>query len=196
MKKINSKGFTMVELLAAIVIMGILMLSAGVAVTIHIHNSKENSYDTMARSAKNAATQYIMEYPAFAMTTTEYEEFETKRLNGEDVDTSKVITFQDLMDDVQLTRTLDPADNSSLCTGKIIAILNEDTLNNERALDSYSFVVHQCCFSRNTKYTFSEEYRKDNCDPEEADCSCDPSIEDNCNIVEVNGEEDAAVWCD
>ena len=44
MKKINSKGFTLVELLAVIVIMGILMMVAIPAVTRTIENSRKDTF--------------------------------------------------------------------------------------------------------------------------------------------------------
>ena len=56
MKKINSKGFTLVELLAVIVIMGILMMVAIPAVTRTIENSRKDTFVDIAKSYANAAT--------------------------------------------------------------------------------------------------------------------------------------------
>ena len=56
MKKINSKGFTLVELLAVIVIMGILMMVAIPAVTRTIENSRKDTFIDIAKSYANAAT--------------------------------------------------------------------------------------------------------------------------------------------
>ena len=55
MKKINSKGFTLVELLAVIVIMGILMMVAIPSVTRTIENSRKDTYVDIAKSYANAA---------------------------------------------------------------------------------------------------------------------------------------------
>ena len=54
MKK-NSKGFTLVELLAVIVIMGILMMVAIPAITRTIENSRKDSFVDIAKSYANAA---------------------------------------------------------------------------------------------------------------------------------------------
>lgn len=50
MKKINSKGFTLVELLAVIVIMGILMMVAIPSVTRIIENSRKDNFINTAQS--------------------------------------------------------------------------------------------------------------------------------------------------
>ena len=55
MKKINSKGFTLVELLAVIVIMGILMMVAIPSVTRTIENSRKDTFVDIAKSYANAA---------------------------------------------------------------------------------------------------------------------------------------------
>ncbi len=55
MKKINSKGFTLVELLAVIVIMGILMMVAIPSVTRTIENSRKDTFIDIAKSYANAA---------------------------------------------------------------------------------------------------------------------------------------------
>lgn len=203
MKKINKKGFTLVELLATITIMGILMLTAGVAVTIHIERSRKQAYDTMAVSAKNAASQYIMEYPAAAMSQEEYETFAEalkNHLNNpatvDAPESLKVISFKDLVDNIQLQRTADPADSSLECTGRVIAILNEGL---GRELDSYSYIVHECCAAKQYKYTFSEKYVNKDTGEE-----CDKSIADpdkKCNVVEVqekisSDDGEIGIWCD
>ena len=54
MKKINSKGFTLVELLAVIVIMGILMMVAIPSVSRTIENSRKDTFVDIAKSYANA----------------------------------------------------------------------------------------------------------------------------------------------
>ena len=55
MKKFDSKGFTLVELLAVIVIMGILMMVAIPSVSRVIENSRKDTYVDIAKSYANAA---------------------------------------------------------------------------------------------------------------------------------------------
>lgn len=53
-KKVNKKGFTLVELLAVIVIMGILMLIAIPSITRAIENSRKDTFIDIAKSYANA----------------------------------------------------------------------------------------------------------------------------------------------
>lgn len=63
MKKINNnrKGFTLVELLAVIVILAILMVAAGAAVMSTMNNAKVNTFKNEALSAINMATNMYTE---------------------------------------------------------------------------------------------------------------------------------------
>lgn len=60
MKKKN-KGFTMIELLAVITIMGVLSVIAIPAVTKYVTKGRNTSYDTMFKSSYEAAENYMME---------------------------------------------------------------------------------------------------------------------------------------
>ncbi|MBQ6539162.1 MAG: prepilin-type N-terminal cleavage/methylation domain-containing protein [Bacilli bacterium] len=55
----NNKGFTMIELLGAVVILGILMLVAIPAVSSFIKNGKEKYYITQRKNLENAAKTYM-----------------------------------------------------------------------------------------------------------------------------------------
>ena len=57
----NRKGFTLVELLAALVILGILVSIGGVAITATINGSKEKNYETLVANVKSAVESYYQE---------------------------------------------------------------------------------------------------------------------------------------
>ena len=58
MKRHNSKGFTLVELLAVIAILGIIMIVAIPGVTMLINRSKSDSRDSMEKTLEMAARSY------------------------------------------------------------------------------------------------------------------------------------------
>ena len=188
MKKMNKKGFTMVELLAAITIMGIMMLIAGAAVTVYLNKSRENAYVTMALSAKQGAEEYIMEYPGNALSEEEYKKMVT---DGTLKEKYSPVTFDELTSLKFISNPQDPADSSNKCTGRVIIYLNSASANNERALDSYTFIVHECCAVHKVKYTYSQKY----VNSETGELCADDTKED-CTYIEDNAEEIADVWCD
>ena len=57
----NRKGFTLVELLATLVILGIVVSIGGVAITKTISNSKQKNYDTLVANIKSAVEEYYQE---------------------------------------------------------------------------------------------------------------------------------------
>ena len=131
----NKKGFTIIELMAVIVIMGILMGVAVPAATKYIKKAKKNSYEAMEESSYLAAQNYI-------------------------VDTGKIIKrsgytiqIQDLVDKQYLDPLIDPdkKDNST-CGGTVVVNVKKGSGN---ALDVYEYVVNLHCssYSRTKKFT-------------------------------------------
>lgn len=59
MRKLNNKGFTLVEVLAVIVILGVLATITVPAVSTVIEQNKENSYENLQKSIIAAAKIYI-----------------------------------------------------------------------------------------------------------------------------------------
>ena len=59
MKKVNNKGFSLVEILAAIVILGVLMTLAANAYNVYKKDARQQAYDTMAKTATTAAENYM-----------------------------------------------------------------------------------------------------------------------------------------
>lgn len=184
--RFNKKGFTLVEMLTAITVMGILMLVAGAAVTVYLDRAKATSYTTMAQAARQSAEEYIMEYPGNALEENEYMQME--RTNSFDV--SRAVTFDELVDLRIMKIPSDPESTSETCTGGVFIYLNNTSANIDRVLDSYSFVVHECCINNKKKYTFAQRYVKKGT---REDC-VDDTV-DECEYIEDKKEEFAGVLC-
>ena len=61
MKKLNNKGFSLVEILIAIALLAVLMMIASQSYNTYKKKARQQAYDTMAKSATVAATNYLME---------------------------------------------------------------------------------------------------------------------------------------
>ena len=62
MNNLNNKGFTLVELLATIVILGIISTIAVVSIDKMLDHSKEVECDSILQSITNAAKEYVSDY--------------------------------------------------------------------------------------------------------------------------------------
>lgn len=132
MRKMNKKGFTLVELLAVITILGILMGITVGAVSIYLKRSKDQAYENIQLSSYDAARNYMME--------------ESILLNrGE----SLKITLKDLVDLQYLEDPQDPNKKGDTCTGpeSYITVKNETT-SGASGLDDYKFYIHVTCPSK------------------------------------------------
>lgn len=106
----NSKGFSLVEVLAVIVILGIFTTVAIIAYSRYKENAVKQSYETMAKDAASAAEEYFMDY-----------------INNDEVSIEDLVRYEYLSD------TKDPANKDSTCTGRVIRAFiisnDEDKLN-------------------------------------------------------------------
>lgn len=123
----NNKGFTLVELLATVLILGILSVAALIAYTSYLTSTRNKAYDTMARSAANAASEYGMDYYG--------------------VDS---VTFKELYEDQYLEYPQDPSSSGKMCTGKVYIHRNE----NIDAIETEEYDVIVCCANFSYKYHF------------------------------------------
>ena len=131
MKKIfrNKNGFSVVEILAVIVILGILIAISAPAVLKYIDSSTQNGYDSIARSARDGAESYLMDTPSFS---------------GE-------IQIKDLVEDGLLEKPIDPDDGSYICDG---SVAYELVTGDEGGLDEYKYTVNLCCSEYESAYEF------------------------------------------
>ena len=129
MKKLNQKGYTLVELLTTILILGILMSVAGGAVLIYLNKSKEQAFETLEYSAYDGTVNYMMEHNIL--------------LNEGD---SMTLTVSQLFDEDLIERPTDPNDTGNLCDGTI-TVTNVST-SSTVGLDKYQYVVDLDCGNR------------------------------------------------
>ena len=61
MKNMNNKGFTLVELVATILILGLIMGIGGYSITNLIQKNKQNSYELLINEIKEALNTYYQE---------------------------------------------------------------------------------------------------------------------------------------
>jgi len=61
MIKLDNKGFTLVELLATVILLSIIVVIAGISITTIIKNSKEKDYQLLVKEIKNAVELYYQE---------------------------------------------------------------------------------------------------------------------------------------
>lgn len=123
----NNKGFSLVELLAVIVIISTLAILGVVGYTRYIDYTKQKAYDTMAKSAANATAEYTMDFIG--------------------VDS---VTLADLTELEYLEFPTDPSRKGTACKGKVDITYNE----NDEGLDTEDYTVYICCANYTYKYEF------------------------------------------
>lgn len=129
--KLNKKGFSLVELLAAIVILAIMITIATVAYSRYRQHAKQQGYDTLAKTASEAAAQYVMDNP------------------------EKVIwdvSFEMLYEGEYMSSLSDPGIKNKQCKGDVVLrTMKEETIG---SLDTNEYTVHVCCKNYNYTYVF------------------------------------------
>lgn len=125
----NSKGFTMVELLAVIVILGILLSMGISSYSRYRLQAIEQSYDTMSKSASSAAEEYFMDHLA-----------------------ATSVDFKTLVDEEYLKETVDPAKKEKNCTGEVSKY--NIRKGDGRKLDFISYKVEMNCFKHEACHVY------------------------------------------
>ena len=128
-KNMNNKGFTLVEILAVVAILGILSGLAIMAYQRYVDVTKKKAYSVMLESTQSAMDEYLMDHPG-----------------------ATSVTFEELYEGDYLERPTDPSDKSEMCRGKVIIRPAED--QEEGALDINEYKVIMCC--SNYLYTFKD----------------------------------------
>ena len=128
---LNKKGFSLVELLAAIVILGIMITLATVAYSRYRQHAKQQAYDTLAKTASEAAAQYTMDNPEKQIWSVSFERW----YEGE-----------------YMSSLSDPGKKNKQCKGDVVLrTIKEETIG---SLDTKEYTVHVCCKNYNYTYVF------------------------------------------
>ena len=135
----NNKGFTLVEILATIAILGILSGIVIGGVQKYIEKSRQQAYDTLASSSVDATKEYVMDHPGV-----------------------KQVYFDDLLEGNYIDNISNPKDNSSNCSGRVKVNTKKGS---NGVLDDYTYNVFMCCGSDNYAYEFPKKkhYKTNNC---------------------------------
>lgn len=176
MKKLNRSGFTLIELTASILILGILMLIGIAAITTYMDQSRKQAYDTMARSASEAAEEYIMDSSInYVVDPPEAKTDATKgiiyRAVQSETSSSYVyqannndpnyylknfgsyLTYEELVEEGYLKEVVDPADKGQQCDGKVVVHFEQGD-EKKGILDKFSFIVYEWCSVYSARYIF------------------------------------------
>lgn len=134
MKK-NNKGFTLIEILAAITILAIISTMTVVAVNRYTIKTKNKTYETMEKSLCNAVNNYITN-EGLEEDVADYGEYG--------------ITYEaiDLMNEKYLEDLIDPEDKSVVCKANVNVRLSDASLNgsldSDELLEYVYFVKLRC----------------------------------------------------
>lgn len=93
----NRRGFTLVELLATITILGIISSIAVVSVTKYLEQAKKSTYADLERTVYNAARNYLIDHPE-----------ELGREGTESAPTVTIIPLEVLIRDEKVEKLKDP----------------------------------------------------------------------------------------
>lgn len=129
----DNKGYTLVELLATIAILGILSGVAIMGVSRYLNDSKELAYENIESSSYDAAVGYVINHNIM--------------LYVGDTEGEKV-SLKTLVEEGYLETPIDPNMKDSNCAvnedESYVRIVNEGSPDSD-ALDEYSYYVHVVC---------------------------------------------------
>lgn len=128
--KSNNKGFSVIEVLAVVVILGILTAVAIPSVTRYITRSRKQAYETMEKSIYDGARNYVLD--------------ENKFLNKCSNGYSDIEGADNLLKSYKYIESLtDPTDNSKECEYKVYGCMESD--QSMATLATYKYKIQIKC---------------------------------------------------
>ncbi len=134
----NNKGFTLVEILAVVVILGILTGVAVPAVSHFINKSRQKSYEMMKESLKEAAFNYVM----------------NEGVDLSEFDEGYFIWFDSdvLVDEKYLETLIDPANKNKTCTGRVGIRKIPTSEWSTDSIDDFIYCIHLKCSKGESRF--------------------------------------------
>ncbi len=132
-KKINSKGFSFVEILAVIAIIGILSSIAIVGYSRYKDKAQRDNVTALVYSTISAFDEYLLDHP-----------YETTAFSSK------------LIEDDYLSNDTDPYNKEGTCTIRIEKINVAANVGSGTKLDTNDYKVYICCANRTKNYTYTK----------------------------------------
>ena len=126
--KVDNRGFSFVEILAVIVIIGLLTGISIAAFSRYKENAIKGDYEALARSSYNAMEEYMMSHP--------YDD---------------TVSLETLEEENLLSNRKDPGSKDTDCTGTVEVSKNSGS---NGKLDDGTYKVNLCCVSIQKTYTY------------------------------------------
>ncbi len=162
MRKLNQKGFTLIEVLAVIVIIALLGMIAVPGVLNTINNSKKSSYNIMVDDIKTAGEELYIELDYAGSTLYDYDQ------NGNKGDLLKIddnhvtVTLQGLVSNGFLKGKNNPNKDGSNKNPKVI--LNAKT---DSDIGACQIVITKTETNNKTNYVITSRGTDENCPTDE-----------------------------
>lgn len=133
----SQKGFTLIEMLAVVILLGILLGIAVPSYQKYISNSRQRSYKTAEQSLVNAATDAMLE----CVNHMSSEECVNKTMPQQEGDSTR-ITLRELIDLGYMNRIKDPKKTSQFCDSeKSYAYVKKNKLEDGGGYTYYACLV-------------------------------------------------------
>lgn len=141
MKRKNNKGFTLIEILAAIVILGIISTIAVPAVYKYVTKTKDFSYENMYKTVYDAVKNYRIDTNDVSA-------------NGPSAPTYTKADINNFVELNYLDPLIDPADRSKKCSAEVYVFSchNED----KTVLEDHSYSVQLTCSAYSDAKVFND----------------------------------------